>query len=83
MRTGRIGLLGGLGGLLALAAGPALATTHHYGRTAYPKGWRNIRGKFIPASINRHTGKPHEHKREIARRTRQAENRAAKAHKAA
>jgi len=26
---------------------------------------------FIPANINRHTGKPHEHKREIARRLRQ------------
>lgn len=26
-----------------------------------------------PASINRHTGKPHEHKREIARRKRQAD----------
>lgn len=28
------------------------------------------RGKFDPV-INRHTGKPHEHKREIARRARQ------------
>lgn len=27
---------------------------------------------FIPANINRHTGKPHQHKREIARRQRQA-----------
>lgn len=25
-----------------------------------------------PASINRHTGKPHEHRREIARRARQS-----------
>ncbi|AXU20373.1 hypothetical protein C7W88_16975 [Novosphingobium sp. THN1] len=29
---------------------------------------------FLPANINRHTGKPHEHKREIARRLRQQEN---------
>jgi len=27
---------------------------------------------FVPANINRHTGRPHEHKREIARRLRQA-----------
>ena len=27
--------------------------------------------KGFPASINRHTGKPHEHKRAIARRLRQ------------
>lgn len=27
---------------------------------------------FTPANINRHTGHPHEHKREIARRQRQA-----------
>lgn len=27
---------------------------------------------FTPAGINRRTGKPHEHKREIARRQRQA-----------
>lgn len=26
---------------------------------------------FVPASINRNTGKPHEHTREIARRERQ------------
>ena len=31
------------------------------------------RDQFIPASINCHTGQPHEHKREIARRQRQAE----------
>ena len=80
MRTLRLGFIGSA---LALAAGPALATSHHYGRTAYPKGWRGNRGKFVPAGINRHTGKPHEHKREIARRTRQAQNRAAKAQKAA
>lgn len=30
------------------------------------------------AKLNRHTGKPHEHKREIARRLRQAERKAAK-----
>jgi hypothetical protein len=30
----------------------------------------------VPASINRRTGKPHEHKREIARRRRQAERKA-------
>ncbi len=29
---------------------------------------------FTPANINRHTGKPHEHKREIARRLRQQQN---------
>lgn len=47
-----------------------LLAPHHMGRTSYPKGWRNIGG--VPAGINRHTGKPHEHKREIARRKRQA-----------
>lgn len=32
---------------------------------------------FIPAWMNRHTGEPHEHKREIARRAKQAARRAA------
>lgn len=32
---------------------------------------RNCWGSFDP-NINRHTGRPHEHKREIARRQRQA-----------
>jgi len=31
------------------------------------------RDQFTPANINRNTGKPHEHKREIARRLRQSE----------
>lgn len=32
----------------------------------------HLPANFTPANINRHTGKPHEHKREIARRKRQA-----------
>lgn len=30
-----------------------------------------VLNNIVPASINRRTGKPHEHKREIARRLRQ------------
>ena len=53
-----------------MAAMPDLGTTSYGpGVRRYPKhrSW-----DFVPAGINRHTGKPHEHKREIARRKRQA-----------
>ena len=36
------------------------------------------KGGFSIAKLNRHTDKPHEHKREIARRLRQAERKGAK-----
>lgn len=32
----------------------------------------DLRRNALPARINRHTGRPHEHKREIARRMRQS-----------
>lgn len=41
-------------------------------RRARPVRSRPYRG-FLPAGVNRHTGKPHEHSREKARRARQAE----------
>lgn len=59
-------LSGVLSGITSLAREP-----HHMGRTRRPAGWRNVGG--VPANINRHTGRPHEHKREIARRLRQQE----------
>lgn len=43
-----------------------LAPVHGSGRRPY-----YTRMVGVPANINRHTGKPHEHKREIARRQRQ------------
>lgn len=46
-------------------AGPGSRQYARTNRGSLPSG-------FIPASINRHTGKPHEHKREIARNLRRA-----------
>jgi len=62
-----------LSALGALTAGPALAVAsaplpHHRGQSRYILGYARTPGN---AFINRHTGKPHEHKREIARRQRQ------------
>ena len=54
---------------LAVAAGLEVirqTPTHGTGRRTYG---RSMIG--FPANINRHTGKPHEHKREMARRVRQ------------
>lgn len=43
-----------------------------YERSSYDRrGHRVPPSGFVPAAINRHTGLPHEHKREIARRLRQ------------
>lgn len=50
----------------------AIPRLHPYGPGTRRYG---PRGPFVPASINRHTGKPHEHQREIARRLRQAAKR--------
>lgn len=74
-RTNRIGLLSG--SLMALLASPAagiaplsdnadIVRTRGPGRT---RPW--ITRSWCPANINRHTGLPHEHRREIARRQRQ------------
>lgn len=41
------------------------------GRRISPTGRRYRNAPWLPASINRNTGKPHEHKAEIARRKRQ------------
>jgi hypothetical protein len=45
---------------------------HHLGRTRYPAGW-NSSGWGMDPRFNRHTGRPHEHKRAIARLHRQSE----------
>lgn len=64
-------------GLLAAAAMLAARDTHRiYGyenirRHVQRVGRAKNRNRFDP-KINRHTGKPHEHKREIARAQRQA-----------
>lgn len=60
----------------ALLAGPSLASV----TAALPTvnetgpGRRRYGSRMIgyPAGINRHTGQPHEHRREMARRVRQA-----------
>lgn len=65
-------------GLLALALGPGFAAAS----SAFGPGVRRVARSrrdglphgFIPASINRNTGRPHEHKREIARRLRRSAN---------
>ena len=44
---------------------------HHFGRTAYPTGYRRSGRGFHPV-INRWTGKPHKHAREKARNARRA-----------
>lgn len=53
-----------------------LATAHRakMDRKAEARASRSFRPRGVyPASINRNTGQPHEHKREIARRARQAQ----------
>lgn len=77
MRRGVILPGGGLGGL-ALAALAAAGVAVGPGvdimadasprRRARPVRRRSYSG-FVPAGINRHTGKPHEHRRAIARAT--------------
>lgn len=78
MRFGKLGS----GALRAVAAtnmlssvlSPALAAIrhiqpdgHHMGRTRYSKGY--ARRSFFDPRINRNNGRPHLHRREIARRT--------------
>lgn len=58
----------GLANVAALAASPIQVGQSGLRDRRYP---RSMKG--VPASINRNTGKPHEHKREIARRLRQAD----------
>lgn len=61
--------------LLAVAAAPSLNIgTHGSGEDPRWGKWKRPAASygFVPANINRHTGRPHEHKREIARRQRQA-----------
>lgn len=41
------------------------------GTNRFGKYAQHSRSVFVPANINRHTGKPHEHKREIARTLKQ------------
>jgi len=43
-----------------------------------PRAYARGRDSIIPAGINRRTGHPHEHKREIARRRRQMDARSSK-----
>lgn len=92
MRGGSIGgepkpaALAGLASA-AMAAPLAAAAPHAVPddkpRRPRPKGKRRtVRAGYgyydrLPAGINRHTGQPHEHAREIARRKRQAERIAA------
>lgn len=88
MRGGSIGgglRLAALAGLASAAmAAPLAAAAPHAvpddkPRCPRPKGKRRtVRAGYgyydrLPAGINRHTGQPHEHAREIARRKRQAE----------
>ena len=57
----------------ALALVPSLdqvASLRPYTKPSRP--WGGARPVGVPASINHHTGKPHKHKREIARRLRQS-----------
>jgi hypothetical protein len=54
-------------GMGIVLTSPALATNLPIG----PGVRTTARKLSLPASINRHTMKPHEHKREIARRLRQ------------
>lgn len=81
MRRASIG--GGLGVLAAMAMAAATAGGEvealrkepdpkpKRARRIAPTGRRYRNAPWLPASVNRHTGKPHEHKAEIARRARQ------------
>ena len=61
---------GGLGALAAVSLA-GMVSAAPATRDGQPR-YRRVRPS-LPASVNRHTGEPHEHKREIARRRRQAE----------
>lgn len=70
MRRGVILPGGGLGGLALAAlaaAGVAVGPGVDIMADASPR--RRSYSGFVPAGINRHTGKPHEHRRAIARAT--------------
>ncbi|CDO37625.1 hypothetical protein [Novosphingobium sp. KN65.2] len=70
-------ILGQSAGQLAAAIAASMADSGpimipaSYGSGVRRYETRRHRG-WIPANINRWTGRPHEHKREIARRLRQA-----------
>lgn len=63
----------GLAGLasMLLGVGAAIAEPLQQSRRYLPVGRRTPTFSKVPAGINRHTGKPHENKREMARRVRQ------------
>ena len=62
-----------LSSIAAVAVESARATSSvpHMGYTRYPAGWSKSGNGFHPR-LNRHNYQPHEHRREIARRQRQA-----------
>lgn len=69
----KIALIGAALAVGSVAAAPT-QTNAIAPKAAKPK-WRTdprLPYGFVPANINRNTGRPHEHKREIARRQRQA-----------
>lgn len=68
-----IGIIGAAAALaLGLAAGPEVDLARQSPPPAPRRRARRIRKGDYDPQINRWTGKPHEHKREIARRLRQA-----------
>lgn len=69
------GIAGALMGIASLKYEQAIYQRHSYGGQKKSSVGR-YRWDGIPAWMNRHTRKPHEHKREIARRQRQAAARA-------
>ena len=69
-RSGLISAFAAAAGAVSLAHDPSYELLSS--RPVGP-GRRSYRSRMVgfPANINRHTGEPHEHKREIARRLRQ------------
>lgn len=66
--------------MLARSSSEEIGAPLHIGREGMlpsPSSFGRITTRFDPR-INVHTGKPHAHAREVARRTRQAARRAAK-----
>lgn len=71
------GLMQGAASLAALVAGAGrgvlvgLEPVHPFNHSRYRTGYAAYKRSNFHPTINRNTGKPHEHKREIARRLRQ------------
>ena len=61
----------GLSALTAIEGLHAMPAMQQWQSTA-PNGYRSHQRGHSIAQMNRHTGKPHEHKREIARNLRRA-----------